>query len=106
MIIVVLALFLVPFAFVVGLAVLVFWCLVWFAHAGRGTAITLSVAVAVLSLPMVVSGHGVDSVPLALGAFSGKATLMPWAPLVGLVAGVVAYLVLRRVWEATVYEPE
>jgi len=91
----------------VAVAAVIFWALLWPFDVGRTTAAAISVAVALLSLPMVVAGHGVGIIPLALGMLSEKAEFLPsplWSAILAPAIGWTTYVVLRRVWHATVGE--
>jgi hypothetical protein len=100
-----LSLYVVPLGIILAAAMAIYWALVWFLFAGRVTALVLSAMVSVLGLPMLVAGHGIGLIPLALGALSSQSSFLSWSVVAAPPIGWLTYWLLGRVWVATVYEP-
>jgi hypothetical protein len=97
--------YVIPLLVIIAAASALYWALVWFLFAGRTTALVVSAAVGLLSVPMLVGSHGVALVPLALGILTSKSMFSIWSLAVAPISGWLTYWVLGRIWVATVYEP-
>jgi hypothetical protein len=98
-------LYVVPLGIIIAAAMALYWALVWFLFAGRVTALVLSATVSVLGIPMLIVGHGIGLIPLALGVLSGHSAFLGWSVLTAPPIGWLTYWLLGRVWVVTVYEP-
>ena len=87
----------IPLAILIGAAALLFRVSISLFHAGIGTAIAISAAVSILSLPVIVSGHGIGVYPLVVRFIEGRGELRPWSFVVAPVTGWFTYVILRRI---------